>query len=160
MGTVFDYRSIASHSHYEVFLLSFSLAPPWLPLRLIMDMAVTAVDTDMAVMDMAVDTADMVVIIVASDLLMPNLKPNPPLLLRLMPKLHHGTDMVVMDMAVDTVLDMVVIIVASDLLMPMPKLPHGTAMEDTDTAVDTDMAVMAVMDMAVDTTGVRPHTPK
>merc|ERR1712241_1250367 len=48
-------------------------------------------------MDMAVDTADIVVIIVASDLLMPNLKPNPPLLLRLMPKLHHGTDMVVMD---------------------------------------------------------------
>merc|ERR1719278_1208738 len=71
-----------------------------------------------------------------------------------MPKLHHGTDMV------DMVLDMVVIIVASDLLMPMPKLPHGTAMEDTDTAVDTVMAVMAVMDMAVDTTGVRPHTPK
>merc|ERR1711878_161402 len=116
----------------------------------------------MAVMDMAVDTADMVVIIVASDLLMPNLKPNPPLLLRLMPKLHHGTDMVVMDMAadtvmavmVDTVLDMVVIIVASDLLMPMPKLPHGTAM------VDTAMAAMAVMDMAVDTTGVRPQLPK
>merc|ERR1712061_631184 len=101
----------------------------------------------MAVMDMAVDTADMVVIIVASDLLMPNLKPNPPLLLRLMPKLHHGTDMVVM-------------VVASDLLMPMPKLPHGTAMEDTDTAVDTVMAVMAVMDTAVDTTGVRPQLPK
>merc|ERR1712141_84451 len=131
-------------------------APPWLPLRLIMDMAVTAGDTDMAVMDMAVDTADMVVIIVASDLLMPNLKPNPPLL----PKLHHGTDMVVMDMAVDTadtvmavmvdtVLDMVVIIVASDLLRLMPKLHHGTA-----------MAVMAVMDMAVDTTGVRPQLPK
>merc|ERR1712061_765076 len=146
--------------------MGFSLAPPWLPLRLIMDMAVTAVDTDMAVMDMAVDTADMVVIIVASDLLMPNLKPNPPLLLRLMPKLHHGTDMVVMDMAVvmavmvDTVLDMVVIIVASDLLMPMPKLPHGTAMEDTDTAVDTVMAVMAVMETAVDTTGVRPQLPK
>merc|ERR1712024_57982 len=111
MGTVFDYRSIASHSHYEVFLLSFSLAPPWLPLRLIMDMAVTAVDTDMAVM-------------------------------------------------VDTVLDMVVIIVASDLLRLMPKLHHGTAMEDTDTAVDTAMAVMAVMDMAVDTTGVRPQLPK
>merc|ERR1711994_679965 len=110
----------------------------------------------MAVMDMAVDTADMVVIIVASDLLMPNLKPNPPLLLRLMPKLHHGTDMVVMD----TVLDMVVIIVASDLLRLMPKLHHGTAMEDTDTAVDTAMAVMAVMDMAVDTTGVRPLLPK
>merc|ERR1712149_78818 len=106
---------------------------------------------------MAVDTADMVVIIVASDLLMPNLKPNPPPLLRLMPKLHHGTDMVVMDMAVDTVLDMMVIIVASDLLRLMPKLPHGTAMEDTDTAVDTAMAVMAVMDMAVDTTGVRPQ---
>merc|ERR1711992_20304 len=122
----------------------------------------------MAVMDMAVDTADMVVIIVASDLLMPNLKPNPPLLLRLMPKLHHGTDMVVMDTAVDTadtvmvdtVLDMVVIIVASDLLRLMPKLHHGTAMEDTDTAVDTAMAVMAVMDMAVDTTGVRPQLPK
>merc|ERR1712024_330518 len=133
--------------------MGFSLAPPWLPLRLI------------------VDTADMVVIIVASDLLMPNLKPNPPLLLRLMPKLHHGTDMVVMDMAVDTVdtvmavmvdtvLDMVVIIVASDLLRLMPKLHHGTAMEDTDTAVDTAMAVMAVMDMAVDTTGVRPQLPK
>merc|ERR1712038_908204 len=117
----------------------------------------------MAVMDMAVDTADMVVIIVASDLLMPNLKPNPPLLLRLMPKLHHGTDMVVMDMAVDTVdtvLAMVVIIVASALLRLMPKLHHGTAMEDTDTAVDTAMAVMAVMDMAVDTTGVRPQLPK
>merc|ERR1712061_21056 len=137
--------------------MGFSLAPPWLPLRLIMDMAVTAVDTDMAVMDMAVDTADMVVIIVASDLLMPNLKPNPPLLLRLMPKLHHGTVMAVM---VDTVLDMVVIIVASDLLRLMPKLHHGTAMEDTDTAVDTAMAVMAVMDMAVDTTGVRPQLPK
>ena len=93
-----------------------------------MDTAATAVamaDMAMAVMDMAVDTADMVVIIVASDLLMPNLKPNPPLLLRLMPKLHHGT-----------------------------------AMEDTDTAVDTAMAVMAVMDMAVDTTGVRPQLPK
>merc|ERR1739849_76223 len=101
---------------------------------------------------MAVDTADMEVIIVASDLLMPNLKPNPPLLLRLIPKLHHGTDMVVLDMAV--------IIVASDLLRLMPKLHHGTAMEDTDTAVDTAMAVMAVMDMAVDTTGVRPQLPK
>merc|ERR1711881_148494 len=100
---------------------------------------------------------DMVVIIVASDLLMPNLKPNPPLLLRLMPKLHHGTDMAVMDMAVDTadmvmavmvdtVLDMAVIIVASDLLMP--KLNHGTAMA---VMVDT-------VDMA--DTGVRPHTPK
>merc|ERR1712007_316414 len=136
MGTVFN--SSSTKSTCSVFLLSFSLAPPWLPLRLIMDMAVTAVDmADMAVMDMAVDTADMVVIIVASDLLMPNPKPNPPLLLRLMPKLHHGTDMVVMDMAVDTadtvmavmvdtVLDMVVIIVASDLLRLMPKLHHGT----------------------------------
>merc|ERR1712007_270015 len=122
MGTVFN--SSSTKSTCSVFLLSFSLAPPWLPLRLIMDMAVTAVDmADMAVMDMAVDTADMVVIIVASDLLMPNPKPNPPLLLR-------------------------------------PKLHLGTAMEDTDTAVDTAMAVMAVMDMAVDTTGVRPQLPK
>merc|ERR1711902_280715 len=89
----------------------------------------------------AVDTT------VERDLLMPNPKPKPPLLLnpklKLMPML---TTVMVDTTAVDTVVDTdTVTITARDLLNPNP-----TTMADMDMAVDTDTVdtvdtVMAVM---------------
>merc|ERR1712003_27855 len=90
---------------------------------------------------MAVDTT------VERDLLMPNPKPKPPLLLnpklKLMPML---TTVMVDTTAVDTVVDTdTVTITARDLLNPSP-----TTMADMDMAVDTDTVdtvdtVMAVI---------------
>merc|ERR1712150_342264 len=106
---------------------------------------------DMVVTDM--------VDIVASDLLMLNQKPTPPLKLKLPQKLKpsHGTDMDTPDshtLMVDTDTHTLVFMAPTILARDLPSHPHTMVMDtdvvmDTVDTEDTDMAVVMATDMAV-----------
>merc|ERR1712150_327902 len=102
--------------------------------------------------------------IVASDLLMLNQRPTPPLLLKLPQKLKpsHGTDMDTPDshtLMVDTDTHTLVFMAPTILARDLPNHPHTMVMDtdvvmdmavtDTVDTEDTDMAVVMATDMAV-----------